>query len=180
MSITRRTRARCARTAVVVLLVSAHVDAAPQGAAAQDRLADARVLLKEFVRPGADHAGLSARLRPSRQDYDAVFTPAAAAKLQAAYDPAWDRGVMVVKGKPDQTSVLVWSATAEEVKSWSGAAREHFPGGYQKVGAHLRPGVRLYAFKFVVPGETLGMAFDGLAHVNGHWCIFPKPFRALE
>ena len=30
----------------------------------------------------------------------------------------------------------------------------------------------------VKPGETLGMAFDGLAFVNGHWRIFPKPWRA--
>ena len=31
----------------------------------------------------------------------------------------------------------------------------------------------------VLPGESLGMAFDGLVHVNGHWAWFPKPWRAL-
>lgn len=30
------------------------------------------------------------------------------------------------------------------------------------------------------PGQTLGMAFDGLVHVNGHWRLFPKPWKALR
>ena len=32
-------------------------------------------------------------------------------------------------------------------------------------------------FKFVKPGQTFGMAFDGLVYINGKWCIFPKPYR---
>jgi hypothetical protein len=147
---------------------------------AADRSPEARALLQAFVEPGADVAALSLKLRPVKADYDAVFLPEAAARLQAAYDPAWDAGAMVLKGKPGQTSVLVRSATSEDLKAWRPAARDAFPGGYQAVGRHLRPGVTLYAFKFVEPGKTLGMAFDGLAHVNGRWVIFPKPFRALQ
>jgi hypothetical protein len=149
-------------------------------AAAADRSAEARTLLQAFVKPGADAAALSRQLRPARADYDSVFLPDAAARLQAAYDPAWSAGSLVLKGKPGQTSVLVWSATSEDMKAWGPAARDRFPGGYQKVAPHLRPGVTLYSFKFVAPGETLGMAFDGLAYVNGHWRIFPKPFRVLQ
>lgn len=152
----------------------------PQRAECADPLAEARSLLEAFVRPGADAAALSAKLRPTKADYDAVFLPEASAKLQAAYDAAWTAGSMVLKGKPGQTSVLVWSATTEDFKAWRKAASDRFPGGYQKVAPHLRPGVTLYSFKFVAPGETLGMAFDGLAHVNGRWCIFPKPFRVLQ
>lgn len=149
-------------------------------AAAADRSAEARTLLEAFVAPGADAAALSRRLRPTKADYDAVFLPDASARLQAAYDPAWSAGSMVLEGKPGQTSVLVWGASTEDLKAWRPPARDRFPGGYQKVAPHLRPGVTLYAFKFVKPGETLGMAFDGLAHVNGRWCIFPKPFRVLQ
>ena len=162
------------------LLAAASLSGAPPASAAAGTPNEARALLQEFVKPGADHAALSAKLRPTKQDYDAVFTPQAVAKLQAAYEPAWNQGVMVVKGKPGQTAVLVWSGTSEDIKAWRGAARDHFPGGYQKVGPYLKPGVTLYAFKFVVPGEALGMAFDGLVHVNGRWVLFPKPFRALE
>ena len=149
-------------------------------AAAADRTAEAKAMLEAFVKPGADQAALSAKLRPTKADYDAVFLPDASARLQAAYEPAWSAGSLVLKGKPGQTSVLVWGATSEDLKAWRAAARDRFPGGYQKVGAHLRPGVTLYAFKFVEPGETLGMAFDGLTYVNGHWALFPKPFRVLE
>jgi hypothetical protein len=149
-------------------------------AGAADRSSEARALLQAFVQPGADTAALSRKLRPVKADYDAVFLPEASARLQAAYDPAWDAGAMVVKGKPGQTSVLVWGATTEDLKAWRSPASDRFPGGYQKVARHLRPGVTLYAFKFVEPGRTLGMAFDGLAHVNGQWRIFPKPFRVVE
>ena len=47
------------------------------------------------------------------------------------------------------------------------------------MAGQLQSGVTLYRFKFVKPGEGLGMAFDGLVHVNGHWVIIPKPWRAL-
>jgi hypothetical protein len=160
--------------AVVAVLVAAGT------AEAADRSAEARALLQAFVRPGADAVALSQQLRPAKADYDAVFLPDASARLQSAYDPAWSSGSLVLKGKPGQTSVLVWSATAEDIKAWRPAARDRFPGGYQKVAPHLRPGVTLYSFKFVEPGETLGMAFDGLAYVNGRWRIFPKPFRVLQ
>lgn len=152
----------------------------PSAARAADATAEARALLEAFVKPGADPAALTAKLRPAKADYDAVFVPEAAAQLRAAYDPAWDAGGLVVKGKPDQTAVLVWSATSEQLKAWAPAARDRFPGGYQGVARHLRPGVTLYAFKFVRPGESLGMAYDGLVKVDGRWRIFPKPFRVLR
>lgn len=170
-------RPRITTTAALALLP---VLLAGGRAAAADRTAEAKTLLEAFVKPGADVAALSAKLRPTKADYDAVFLPDASARLQAAYDPAWSAGGVVLKGKPGQTSVLVWSATSEDVKAWRPAARDRFPGGYQKVGPHLRPGITIYAFKFVEPGQTLGMAYDGLAYVNGAWRIFPKPFRVLE
>jgi hypothetical protein len=35
-------------------------------------------------------------------------------------------------------------------------------------------------WKFVKPGETIGMAYDGLVFVNGHWAWFPKAWHALR
>ena len=139
----------------------------------------AKALLDEFVKPGADAAALSKPLRPSKADYDAVFEPDLAAKANAAYTPAWDAGEMVVAPKPGQTQVLLSSATSEDLKAWTGGA-DAFPGGWKDVGAHLKPGVKFYRFKFVEPGSDTGMAYDGLAHVNGNWRIFPKPWRLLR
>lgn len=136
----------------------------------------AKALLAEFVKPGADHAALSRQLRPTADDYKAVFEPELAAKAESGYGPAWDAGQLVVAPKAGQTEVKVFSATSDELKSWSGSAAE-FPGGWKDVAAQIKPGLRVYRFKFVEPGEDLGMAYEGLVHVNGHWRIFPKPWR---
>ncbi|HYH87269.1 MAG TPA: hypothetical protein VEX60_17590 [Pyrinomonadaceae bacterium] len=139
----------------------------------------AKALLAEFIKPGADHATLSKALRPSRADYDAVFMPDLAAKADAVYSPAWDGGQMVIAPKEGQTQVLSASATSDELKSWTGGGAE-FPGGWKDVGEQLKPGVTFYRFKFVEPGQDLGMAYDGLAYVNGNWRIFPKPWRVMR
>jgi hypothetical protein len=139
----------------------------------------AKALLAEFAKPGADTATLSKSLRPTKADYDAVFTPDLASKADAVYSPAWDGGQMVIAPKAGQTQLLISSATSDELKSWTGGASE-FPGGWKDVGAQLKPGVTFYRFKFVEPGQDLGMAYDGLAHVNGNWRIFPKPWRVMS
>lgn len=138
----------------------------------------AKALLAEFVKPGADHATLSKTLRPTKADYDAVFTSELAAKADAVYGPAWDGGQLVVAPKAGQTEVRVFTATSDELQGGTGGAAQ-FPGGWKEVGAQLKPGVTFYAFKFVEPGKDLGMAYDGLAHVNGNWRIFPKPWRVM-
>lgn len=140
--------------------------------------AGATSLLKEFLKPGADHAALSKQLRPTAADYAAVFEADSSAKVAAVYDPAWEGGQMIVAPKPGQTEVKVFSATSDEMKSWTGNAAE-FAGGWKDVGPKLKPGLKIYRFKFVEPGKDLGMAFDGLIYVNGNWRIFPKPWRAL-
>lgn len=136
----------------------------------------AKDLLKEFVKPGADHAKLSKALQPATADYGSVYDADFAKKLEAAYEPAWKSGDLVVKPKDGQTEVLVWGASAEDLKAGKGNAAQ-FPGGYRQVAPMLKDGVTLYFFKFVEPGKNLGMAYDGLVHVNGKWRIMPKPFR---
>jgi hypothetical protein len=139
----------------------------------------ARALLEQFLKPGANAAELSKKLAPTKADYAAVFEGDAAAKAEAAYGPAWERGQMVIQGKPDQTALILAKATTDDLKSGSGNASA-FPGGYKTASPFMKPGLTIYAFKFVKPGETLGMAFDGLVWVNGHFAIFPKPWRFLK
>ena len=139
----------------------------------------AKALLAEFVKPGADNATLSKTLRPTKADYDAVFLPDLAAKADAVYSPAWESGQLVVVPKAGQTEVKIAHATSDELKGWTGGATE-FAGGWKDVGAQLKPGVTFYRFSFVEPGKDLGMAYDGLAYVNGNWRIFPKPWRAMH
>lgn len=142
--------------------------------------AGATSLLKEFVKPGADHAALSKPLRPTAADYSAVFEPDAAVKVAAMYDPIWDSGKLIIAPNPGQTEVKVSSGTTDELKSWTGAAATEFPGGWKQIGPKMKPGFKIYRFKFLEPGKTAGVTYDGLIYVNGNWRIFPKAWRAME
>lgn len=139
----------------------------------------AKALLTAFLQANADVEGMSQTLRPTDADYEAVFIGEASTRAKAAYSAAWSANAMQVRPKPGQTDLLLFKATTDEIKSWSGAVKANFPGGYQKVGEHLKPGLTIYRFKFVEKGKRIGMAYDGLVHVNGHWTIFPKPWRAV-
>ena len=140
--------------------------------------AAATALLKKFLPASADRAALTKELRPTGEDYAKVFTGDFAKKLEVSQKPLWD-SAPVIGPKEGQTEVTVAKATTEDFQKGTAAAKE-FPGGYAKLGDKLQPGVTLFRFKFVKPGETSGMAFDGLTFVNGHWRIFPKPWRAAE
>jgi len=139
----------------------------------------ARALLTQFVAPNADHAALTRSLRPTTADYKTLFDAKTAAKVEAAQAKDWNSNKAVIKPKPAQTEVKVWSATGSDLAKGVGNAKE-FPGGYKKVAKHLAPSVLFFRFKFVEPGKEVGTAYDGLAFVNGHWIIAPKPWRPFE
>lgn len=66
--------------------------------------------------------------------------------------------------QPGQTEILV---------------SNDLPGGYTRTASKFKPGTAIYAFKYVKPGETSGMAFDGLMKIDGTWIIIPKAWRAF-
>jgi len=141
----------------------------------------AKLLLLEFTKPGANHKALSNKLLPEKKDYEAYFDKSVANKAYTNYQKLFKRwGGLLIKPKAGQTSLLMWKATVSELKSWTGQARQTFPGGYRRVASKLNPGHIVIRFKFVKPSETLGMAFDGLTYVNNRWVIFPKPWRVLR
>lgn len=143
-----------------------------------DTAEGAKALLSEFLKPGADLKALSLQLRPTAADYDVAFNAPFSQKMREMYDPAWVAGVLVLAPKPGQTELMVQGVPSTEVRQWTPRAAAILPGGYRQIAAEVKDGRMIYAFKFVQPGEQLGMAFDGLTFVNGHWCIFPKPYRA--
>ena len=142
--------------------------------------AGAKALLTKMLEADTDRAAMTRALRPTDADYDAIFVAEAAAKAKKAYAKLWDSPDAVLKPEAGQTEVLLWGATSADIKAWQGNAADQFPGGWKGVGASLKEGLTFYRFKFVKPGETLGMAFDGLVHVNGHWVWVPKPYRAIR
>lgn len=155
-------------------------DTPPSGAATlQGTEEGAQRLLEQFVAPDADHAALTRSLRPTPADYKALFDAPTAAKIEAVQSKEWDSGKAVIKPKPSQTEVKIWSATGADLASGKGSAKE-FPAGYKKLGKHLSTSVTFFRFKFVEAGKDVGTAYDGLAFVNGHWVIAPKPWKAAE
>ncbi len=141
--------------------------------------AGAKALVTELARPGVDAAALTRQLRPTTADYKAIFDAKAAATIDAVYSAEWDRGSFVVSARPGQTEVKISSATIGDFKANNEKAKE-FPGGYAKVASHFVGNATLYRFRFVEPGQEVGMAYDGLVHVNGHWALIPKPWRGLD
>ncbi len=164
--------------AVLVALTNSGIAAEEKTSAFPGTEAGAKSLLQEFLKPGADLPALSKQLRPTAADYAAVFDADLSAKMESTYGPAWDGGKIVIAPKPGQSELKLFSATSDEMKSWTGSAHD-FAGGWKQVAPKLKPGVTIYRFKFVEPGKDLGMAFDGLIYVNGNWRIFPKPWRAM-
>jgi hypothetical protein len=149
------------------------------GGASQGNEEGAKALLAQFVAPNADHAALTKSLKPTSADYKALFDEATAPKIESAQAKDWESGKAAIKPGEGQTEVKIAGATGADLAAGKGAAKE-FPGGYKKVAKHLTPTVTFFRFKFVKPGEENGTAYDGLAFVNNHWVIAPKPFRALE
>jgi hypothetical protein len=140
----------------------------------------AQALLKQFVAPNADHAALTRSLRPTTSDYKTLFDAQTAPKVEAAQAKDWESGKAVIKpAKDTQTEIKIWSATGSDLAKGTGNAKE-FPGGYKKVAKHLTPTQLFFRFKFVEAGQDKGTAYDGLAFVNGHWVIAPKPWKAID
>jgi len=134
-------------------------------------------LLVTEIMTTSDRAGLLKKLEPTKADLEALFEPGSVASVEAHVAKMF-AGIGEVGPQAGQTEVLFSSATTEDFVGATDAAKK-FPGGHGRVAAKLEPGVTWYAWKYVKPGETTGMAFDGLTHVNGRWVWVPKPFRAL-
>ena len=144
----------------------------------------AKALLTEFLKPDADRKKMTMDLRPTKEDYRVFYADEATAdRAEKFFDKLWSSGDAVVAPKEGQTELKLFSATTEQLGALvpEGEAAE-FPSGMQSLAAtnNLKPNQTIYAFKFVKPGETTGMAFEGLTHINGKWRLFPKPWRFME
>lgn len=140
----------------------------------------ANSLLKEFMKPGVDTKKLTMELRPTKEDYRAFYKEEATAdRAEAYFDKLWSGGDAVVAPKEGQTELKIAAATTEQLRDPAGFLPD-FPGGLKALSDDLKPGLTIYAFKFVKPGETTGMAYEGLTHINGKWRLFPKAWRFLE
>ena len=140
----------------------------------------AKALIGEFMKPDVDRKKLTMELRPTKEDYKSFYAEESeATRAEAFYDKLWNSGEAVIAPKDGQTELRVFSATPKQLNDYEGEFAE-FPTSMISLSTKLKPDLTIYAFKFVKPGETSGMAYEGLTHVNGRWRLFPKPWRYLE
>lgn len=167
------------------LALAALLMIAPQGglgiAKADDSAAIAesgRALLMKFFDKDADHAALTAALKPTAEDIRAVYAAPLADTLVAMYEELFAPGA-AIEPSPEHSELLTVFTTTAKLKAGD-AALDDFPGGYRKLLPHMVGDVPIGRFKFVEAGETLGLAFDGLIYVNDRWVLMPKPWRGLK
>lgn len=138
----------------------------------------AKQLLNELL-TAADPRALTRTLRPGTADYKAVFIDSVAERAETGYSNMWNGGKAAITAKDGQTELLLIKATTDQLIAWPPEVDAEFPGGYKRVAHRFKPGLTVYRWKFVKPGETSGMAYDGLIYLGDHWAWFPKPWRVV-
>ncbi|MGB3243217.1 MAG: hypothetical protein WBB25_01680 [Sulfitobacter sp.] len=140
--------------------------------------AEARALLTEFLDPKADHRALTQAILPTEAEVKAVYADPLGSAMWKSYSEQLGPGVSFAP-KLGQTDVVV-TYTSTRALFDKRPVLDEFPGGYKEVLQYFKIDVPIVRFKFVEPGETLGLAFDGLIYLNGRWVIMPKPWRSLQ
>ena len=163
-----------------LLLAAAACNKSGQDAAKYPGTEEGARQLLTAIRTSSDARGMTLALKPTPGDYKAVFVDdATAAKAEAAYEKTLTDPKAVITAPADRTELKLSKATTDDLQKWTAEAQADFPGGYKGVAAKFKPGLTLYRWKYVKPGEKLGTSYDGLVFVNGHWTWFPKPWRVL-
>jgi hypothetical protein len=132
---------------------------------------------KELLTSLTTQALIIEKLRPQAGDFARVFKADAVNRATEGYNVMWNAPPPSF-GKAGQTEVLTWACDTESLAN-ENEFSDAFPGGYRKIAHLLQPGLVWVAFKFVEPGRTTGMSYDGLVRIGERWAWFPKPFRFL-
>jgi hypothetical protein len=118
-------------------------------------------------------------LRPQPEDYGKVFTGEAVECARAVYEPLWQQPLDMPFPSSEQSQLLCRVAPAGMLGEANELSRD-FPEGYRAIVRWLNPHRVWVAWKYVVPGQGTGVAYDGLVWCDDHWSWFPKPYRALR
>lgn len=149
----------------------------------------AQAALERILRAeGNQRASLSRALRPSLTDYRYIFKEEIAEAFYQAYENhLWQSPdqYSLRPSSPEQTQVVTFASSTGRMRE-SEAERFNFPGGYEQVLPYWSDfDVPIFAFKFVTPGNSTGMSYDGLYAMGDsatgafRFVWIPKPWRLL-
>ena len=119
-----------------------------------------------------------ATLRPRPDDYPKVFIEGATEVARAAYDVLWSRTPDVALPSASQSDIRCVASPAGMLADDNDLSHG-FPGAYRRIARYLEPHRVWLCWRYVAPGESSGLAYDGLVWCDDHWAWFPKPWRAL-
>jgi hypothetical protein len=126
--------------------------------------------------PRDTDGSVTTSLRPRPDDYARVFTAEAAERARRAYESIWKTAPHVTAPPAARLETHVAPAG---MLAYDNELSTHFPAGYRHIAHLLSPNRAWVRWKYVRPGESSGMSYDGLVWCDDHWAWFPKPFRAL-
>jgi hypothetical protein len=125
-----------------------------------------------------DRTGVALReLRPRDDDYAKTFTPGIRERARQRYEELW-AGPLNFRHPDPAAQVEIHIAPAGMLGDVNEMSR-FFPGGYRTVVDLLLPDRAWATWRYVTPGQTAGLSYDGLAWCDDHWAWFPKPYRLL-
>lgn len=116
-------------------------------------------------------------LRPRPEDYARVFQAPYVEAARRVYDALF-LALRPLERGPHQTVLRLSMATASELREFGPDTCE-FPGGYADILDLLLPESLWVHWKYVAPGSSSGMSYDGLTRLDDRWVWFPKPYRFL-
>lgn len=166
----------------------ADLAAAPESEAAQelnarDQALAAIAVLEQQLTPvlralAQDRSGhLAAALVPRESDYAMAFAPEAVEAARQGYARLWSQTPELAPVHPDSRLELHFAPAG--MLEYANELSWHFPGGYRAIAHMLDPHRVWVAWKLIPPGQSAGMAYDGLVWLDDHWAWFPKPYRML-
>jgi hypothetical protein len=120
-------------------------------------------------------------LLPRDGDYALVFTGEAVAAAREHYGTEWPRQLAEWRGPSADPDWRIEAHLAPAgMLASSNALSRPFPGGYRQIAHWLDPRRVWVCWKYLPPGETAGIAMNGLVWIDDHWAWFPKPYRLAD
>ena len=143
--------------------------------------AQAIQFLRKLVDPTliAERPALIAKLRPSHEDYAAIFVEGAAAQAEHAYQQQLWSTPVIWPIKSEQTEVHIRAAVSSDELLSDEAAAAALPGGYREIASLLQPGIVIIAFEIHAKADSAGLYFDGLVPRGDRFVWCPKPWRVV-
>jgi hypothetical protein len=117
---------------------------------------------------------IATMVRPSHEDFAAVFLGDAAKQAEDAYAEFWANPPGALTKTVGVKVHVVTKLSQDIVESGQ------FPGGYARIAQLLAPDQAWSRFKLIGDGGREVMGYDGLVARGDRFVWFPKPWRAFK